>query len=99
MTTKHRALLHPGEVLLEEVVKPLEMSVKGSSGNTITLKDILVGEVWVGSGQSNMEMGVAGCKNAAKEIAAANYPQIRLFTVEKAKAAQPATDTKGAWAP
>jgi sialate O-acetylesterase len=81
------------------VGQPLEMSVKGSSGNTITVKNIAVGEVWVCSGQSNMEMGVAGCKNASKEIAAANFPHIRLFTVEKAKAAQPATDVKGNWTP
>ena len=38
--------------------RPLEMTVKGSSGKPIFLKDILVGEVWVCSGQSNMEMGV-----------------------------------------
>ena len=81
------------------VGQPLEMTVEGSSGNKITLKNILVGEVWVCSGQSNMEMGVGGCNNAAKEIAAAKYPQIRLFTVEKAKAAQPAADVKGNWTP
>jgi sialate O-acetylesterase len=80
------------------VGQPLEMTVTGSSGNTIRLKNILVGEVWICSGQSNMQMGVAGCKNAAKEIAAADYPQIRLFSVEQAKAAQPAVDVKGNWA-
>ena len=70
-----------------DVGQPLEMTVKGSSGSTITLKNILVGEVWVCSGQSNMEMGVGLCNNAKEEIAAANYPQIRLFTVANAKAA------------
>ena len=44
-----------------DVGQPLEMTVKGSSGNTITLKNILVGEVWVCSGQSNMEMGSRPC--------------------------------------
>ena len=82
-----------------DVGEPLEMTVKGSSGNTITLKNIAVGEVWVCSGQSNMEMGVGMCNNAKKEIAAANYPQIRLFKVVKEKAAQPATDVKGNWRP
>ena len=81
------------------VGRPLTMTVAGSTGKKITLKNILVGEVWVCSGQSNMEMGVGGCNNAAKEIAAAKYPDIRLFTVEKVKAAQPATDVKGKWAP
>ena len=81
------------------VGQPLTMTIEGSSGSKITLKNILVGEVWVCSGQSNMEMGVGGCNNAAKEIAAAKYPNIRLFTVEKVKAAQPANDVKGRWAP
>ena len=81
------------------VGQPLEMTVKGSSGNTITLKNILVGEVWVCSGQSNMEMGIGMCNKAQEEIAAANYPEIRLFKVVKAKAAQPAVDAKGAWTP
>ena len=63
------------------------MTVKGSSGNSITVKNILVGEVWVCSGQSNMEMGIGMCNNAKEEIAAANYPQIRLFLVASAKAA------------
>ena len=56
---------------------PFELTVKAA--NTIALKDVLVGDVWVASGQSNMEMAVNGVKNAPAEIAAANYPQIRLF--------------------
>ena len=63
--------------------KPLEMTIKGSSGSPITLKNILVGEVWVCSGQSNMEMGIGIAKNAPAEIKAADYPEIRLFTVPK----------------
>jgi sialate O-acetylesterase len=75
---------------------PLEMTIKAPSGN-VTLKNILVGDVWICSGQSNMEMGVAGAKNGKEEIAAADYPQIRLFTVAKTRAQQPATDCKGCW--
>ncbi len=56
---------------------PFELIVKGS--NVITLKDVLVGDVWVASGQSNMEMSMHGVANAKAEIAAANYPKIRLF--------------------
>ena len=67
--------------------------------NTITLKNVLVGEVWVASGQSNMELPVAVVRNAEAEIAAASYPSIRLFTVEKAVADHPLDDCKGAWAP
>jgi sialate O-acetylesterase len=80
-----------------ETGQPLEMTVKGSSGAAVTLKNILVGEVWVCSGQSNMEMGVSGCRNAQQEIAAAEYPNIRLFTVAKAKAAEPQADCAGDW--
>jgi sialate O-acetylesterase len=69
---------------------PFEMTIAGNKpGETqIVVKDILVGEVWLGSGQSNMDFTVAtttrhyfaGVKNEAEEIAAANYPQIRMFT-------------------
>lgn len=75
---------------------PFEMTVAGK--NTLTLKNILVGEVWVCSGQSNMGMTVNGVKNATEEIAAANYPQIRLFTVNHVTAQEPQADTKGNWA-
>jgi len=78
--------------------KPLEMTIKGSGDNAITLKNILVGEVWVCSGQSNMEMGIGAAKDAKTEIAAANYPSIRLITVPKLKAKEPATDFKASWA-
>ncbi len=77
--------------------KSLEMTVKGSSGNAITLKNILVGEVWVCSGQSNMEMGIGAAKDGQKEIAAANYPRIRLFTVPKLKAPEPVHDVQAPW--
>jgi sialate O-acetylesterase len=77
--------------------QPLEMTIKGSLGTVIPLKNILVGEVWVCSGQSNMEMGIGACNNAAAEIAAAQYPRIRLFKVVKAKAPQPMSNVQGDW--
>jgi sialate O-acetylesterase len=82
-----------------DVGQPLEMTVKGSSGSTITLKNILVGEVWLGSGQSNMELPVVACKDAQQEIAAAKYPRIRLFNVARLQSPQPVADTKGEWKP
>ena len=78
-----------------ELGGPYEITVKGK--NTITIKNVLVGEVWVCSGQSNMEMAVRSSANAEQEIAAANYPQIRLFTVEKQVAEEPQDDCKGKW--
>ncbi|MEO5712178.1 MAG: sialate O-acetylesterase, partial [Luteolibacter sp.] len=71
--------------------------------NTLEISDILVGEVWIASGQSNMErqLGLrAGQKpitNWEQEVAAANYPQIRQFYVTQTKSLTPQTTVKGAW--
>jgi len=78
---------------------PRQMVVTGSSGSKITLKNILVGEVWVCSGQSNMEWPLARTRNAKEEIAAAKYPNIRLFHVGRARAEEPQSDCKGQWKP
>ena len=76
---------------------PHTMTVKGR--NAITLIDILVGEVWVGSGQSNMEMSVRGSAKGAQECAAAKYANIRLFHVPKRPSGRPETDVNAAWRP
>ena len=74
---------------------PFELSIAGK--NAITLQGVLVGEVWVCSGQSNMWWPVKLSANAEQEIAESNYPNIRLFTVKNTVAAQPLQDTKGSW--
>jgi sialate O-acetylesterase len=74
---------------------PYEMTLSGR--NTITIKNILVGEVWVCSGQSNMQMTVQSSNNATEEIAAADYPNIRLFTVQRKVAQEPQKDCEGSW--
>ena len=74
---------------------PLTMTIVGK--NSIKLENILVGEVWVCSGQSNMEWSLAASMNPREEIAAANYPKIRLFHVPKVPAGQPAEDVKASW--
>ncbi|HEV3415642.1 MAG TPA: sialate O-acetylesterase [Pirellulales bacterium] len=76
---------------------PLVMTIKGSSGDSIALENVLVGEVWLCSGQSNMEMGVGAAKNGQAEVAAAKHPGIRLFWVPKERARQPADDVATAW--
>ncbi len=75
---------------------PYEMKVAGK--NELVLKDVLIGEVWICSGQSNMEWPVRATVNADQEIAAANYPNLRLFTVAKNVAEKPVDDVQGAWA-
>ena len=74
---------------------PLTLTVSGK--NTITLKNVLVGEVWICSGQSNMQMSVNGVREAKEEIAAANYPKIRLISVPHRGSATPQDDFKGRW--
>jgi sialate O-acetylesterase len=79
---------------------PYEITV--SDGNTLTLKNVLIGEVWVCSGQSNMEMPVKGYRNqpvlgSADAIAFSSNPNIRLFTVKKATSLEPLDDFAGNW--
>jgi len=85
------------QVKLPEMVAggPYEMVISGK--NTITLKDIMVGEVWVCSGQSNMEWRMRSVNNSVEEILNANYPQIRLFQIPKKAAAHPQTDVNAEW--
>ena len=74
---------------------PYGMTLK--STNTVTIKNILVGEVWVCSGQSNMEWPVRQVNDAQHEISTADYPNIRMFTVQKKVAEEPLTDCIGNW--
>lgn len=95
---------------------PYEVAIKGSGAQrsdgqgaddqgseTIVLHGVMIGEVWLCSGQSNMEMPVKGwagaqVKNAQEEIAAAHYPDIRLFTVKEAVSYTPKDSVAGHWA-
>jgi len=74
---------------------PFELSIRGS--NTFTFKNVLVGEVWICTGQSNMEWPLVNAKGGAEVMAQANYPEIRLFTVQKITSASPLEDVKGRW--
>lgn len=65
--------------------------------NTITVRDILVGEVWLCSGQSNMTFPLERSEGGTLEIAAANFPLIRQFTVTQTTAGRPAATVAGAW--
>ncbi|MDZ4403144.1 sialate O-acetylesterase [Prosthecobacter sp.] len=74
---------------------PTNLVVSGK--NMITLKNVLVGEVWICSGQSNMQWTVQQAGKAQEEIAAGNHPQIRMFNVERSPSMTPQADCKGAW--
>ncbi|MEN6387142.1 MAG: sialate O-acetylesterase [Phycisphaerales bacterium] len=68
-----------------------------SGDNSRTIKNILIGQVWLCSGQSNMQWAVKDANDANDEIAAADYPHIRLFTVQRKASAEPLDDTVGKW--
>jgi hypothetical protein len=83
-----------------------EIRVRSAAGS-YRIRDVLVGEVWVASGQSNMEMPVDvrvwpsrydGVANAKKEVTEGNYPQIRLFYVPRVASYEPKDDSGGQWA-
>jgi sialate O-acetylesterase len=74
---------------------PHTLTVKGK--NTVTFSDVLVGEVWLGSGQSNMAMTVNRAKDFDQEQAAAKFPQIRMFTEASGAANSAQSEGKGSW--
>ena len=74
---------------------PFTMTLAGD--NTITIKDLLVGEVWLASGQSNMNLTLAQLPTLAEEEPKANYPQIRTFKVKTTVAISPKSDAVGSW--
>jgi sialate O-acetylesterase len=74
---------------------PYTLTIQGK--NRVQFKDVLVGEVWVCSGQSNMEFHLRQSFEPQKDIAAAANPKIRLFTVTRGTAMAPLDRVKGEW--
>jgi sialate O-acetylesterase len=81
---------------------PYKITIQGK--NTITLSNVLLGEVWLCSGQSNMEFPMSsanyaytGVVNADQEIRQADYPNLRMFSVAKKPAAAPLEEVGGTW--
>jgi sialate O-acetylesterase len=79
---------------------PYQIVIGGD--DTVVLKGVLIGEVWVCSGQSNMQMSLQGSddspvKDAKKEIAGAYHPSIRFFTVNRCLSYTPQSDLGGSW--
>ncbi|NNE78049.1 MAG: sialate O-acetylesterase [Pricia sp.] len=87
------------EVETPDAGGPFSILFKGET-DEIELKNVLIGEVWVCSGQSNMQWSAvtnAGIDNAEEEIKNANYSNIRLFTVERRTSKYPQEDLPGKW--
>ncbi len=75
---------------------PFTLTIQGNK--KIEIKDVMIGEVWIASGQSNMTFSLDGSEGAATEVPKANYPQIRLFTVPRKIALSPQENTlPAAW--
>ena len=77
-------------LMAESAGGPYTLEVRGES--TLKLQDVLVGDVWLASGQSNMEWSVAQSKDAAIEVAKSGFPKIRHVKIAKTVAFQPAQD-------
>ncbi|OGS28167.1 MAG: hypothetical protein A2297_09450 [Elusimicrobia bacterium RIFOXYB2_FULL_48_7] len=79
---------------------PFEMEIKagpGGKAETLKIKNILIGEVWLASGQSNMEMRVRDLKKCGTFSKNVNYPRIRLFEVAQTASFEPLDDASGKW--
>ena len=96
---------------VKKSAKPVTMTVTGrgvetgpqagigakDGSNTVVVKNILVGEVWLAAGQSNMEYSVRLSHNANQEIAQADYPKLRFFDAQRSFSDTAGTDIAGRW--
>jgi sialate O-acetylesterase len=82
---------------LKALGSPLELTVHGEKGPEIIVRDILVGEVWICSGQSNMEWPLALTLAPTPEILRADHPEMRLFLVPRWTADRPQDDVVAKW--
>ena len=91
-----------GKILTPKAGGPFYLKIISENEN-ITINDIMIGEVWIASGQSNMEMTMNGFPpkelilNSKNEILNANYPNIRMFDVEKIMKLRPSNKLSGSW--
>ncbi len=82
---------------LKASAEPRTLVVSGKEGHKLEVKDVLVGEVWLGSGQSNMAMNVQSSNNFAAEKVAANFPLIRHYQESSGPSELPLPEGKGTW--
>jgi len=72
-------------------------TVKVAGKQTVELHDVLVGDVWICAGQSNMQFGLAGARNGAEEVKNADHPRIRFYVVGEKVSYTPQQVPRGAW--
>ncbi len=77
--------------------KGRKMTVTGDASGSVEVADLLVGEVWMASGQSNMQWSLAQTERANQDIPAANFPGIRMFLSDQVTAATPQRKVGGSW--
>jgi sialate O-acetylesterase len=75
-----------------------KMTVTGDSSGTVEVRDLLVGEVWMASGQSNMQRPLAGSEHGKEDAAAADFPGIRMFLAHQKPHDVPQRKAGGSWA-
>jgi sialate O-acetylesterase len=75
---------------------PYTVKITGP-GRSVVLRDVLIGDVWVCGGQSNMQLGLDRARDGEEEVKAANHPQMRLFMVQTHVSYAPTATLKGSW--
>jgi len=75
---------------------PFTLTIESPAGR-IELKNVLVGDVWIAGGQSNMELGLRNCADGPAAVAASANPRIRLFSVPHRGSPKPESDVSGSW--
>ncbi len=83
---------------MSAATEPQSMFVHAAKqGIELEIKDVLIGEVWMGSGQSNMAMAVSSARDFPKEKADSNFPKIRMFKEDSLASSEPQSECKGKW--
>ena len=76
---------------------PYELTIRASGSEALSFTNVMVGDVWFASGQSNMEWPVASALDSTAEVAAARYPEMRLYPVDKSEQMTPQWEASGEW--
>lgn len=76
-----------------------DLLIQASDGGEKRLSDVVVGDVWLGAGQSNMELGMAAIAGRAQEMKDLKYPSLRLYLIPKSASGRSRSEVFGVWVP